>query len=144
MSARCRSVSAPSVAAASASIACACRARQLATNRASSSNNASVTLDGHLSWVNPADNETINTPTMIRTGTGSIDIAAANNISLLDQTAPGVIYTGGAPAAGAPVGSSSTIDKHSGLPDILVTNAVNPDSAGGSTVGGSFGFRRPR
>ena len=34
-------------------------------------------------------------PTIIRTGTGSIDIAAARDFKLLDHDAPGVVYTAG-------------------------------------------------
>ncbi|HEY3598581.1 MAG TPA: filamentous hemagglutinin family protein, partial [Paraburkholderia sp.] len=97
----------------------------------------SVTLDGHFAFVD-ANNATLLAPTMIRTGTGSIDIAAANDVSLLDSTAPGVIYTAGAPAAGAPVTSASaTILKGNSLlkiPDFLVTSAVNPDSAGDISI----------
>ncbi|NVO13582.1 MAG: filamentous hemagglutinin family protein [Rhodoplanes sp.] len=37
----------------------------------------------------------VNVPTMLRTGTGAIDIAAARNLELTDQAAPGVIYTAG-------------------------------------------------
>jgi hypothetical protein len=74
---------------------------------------------------------------MIRTGTGSIDIAAANNVSLLDPIAPGVIYTAGAPAAGAPVGTNSGIISPSNPavgPDFVVTSTVNPDAAGDISI----------
>lgn len=37
----------------------------------------------------------INLPTMVRTGTGSINIAAAQDVILKDTTAPGVIYAAG-------------------------------------------------
>ncbi|HKY19223.1 MAG TPA: filamentous hemagglutinin family protein [Rhizomicrobium sp.] len=51
-----------------------------------------VTLDGH-------DQYTVGvnyfTPTMIRTGTGSIDIAAGLDFVLADTKAPGVVYTAG-------------------------------------------------
>jgi len=96
----------------------------------------SVTLDDHVAYVD-TNGQTINTPTMIRTGTGSIDIAAANNVSLLDTTAPGVIYTAGAPAAGAPQGSTTEIldgKTGYGANDLVVTNAVNPDSAGSISI----------
>ncbi len=68
----------------------------------------SVTLNGHTAYAE-TDGQTLFDPTMIRTGTGSIDVAAANDITLLDPTAPGVIYAAGAPAAGAPEGASSSI-----------------------------------
>ncbi len=96
----------------------------------------SVTVDGHFGYVD-TNNQTINVPTMIRTGTGSIDIAAANDISLLDPIAPGVIYTAGAPAAGAPVGTNSSIaagNASFAAYDLLVTNAVNSDAAGDISI----------
>ncbi|RWV81678.1 hypothetical protein GW17_00056881, partial [Ensete ventricosum] len=68
----------------------------------------SVSLDGHFAWIDTVGQK-IYAPTMIRTGTGSIEIAAADNVNLLDQTAPGVIYTAGTPAGGAPVGSAGGI-----------------------------------
>ncbi len=91
-----------------------------------------VTLDGNFAYLD-ANNKAIEAPTMIRTGTGSIDIAAANDVALLDTTAPGVIYTAGAPVAGAPVGSNESIaNGNSGFasPDIFVTPAVNSDGGG--------------
>ncbi|MEW6342584.1 MAG: filamentous hemagglutinin family protein [Pseudomonadota bacterium] len=101
-----------------------------------------VTLNGHFAYDNannPNDpnNLTLLAPTMIRTGTGSIDIAAGNSVVLVDTTAPGVIYTAGAPAAGAPAaGSTATIvnGNSSGDPDILVTPSVNPDAAGNISI----------
>ncbi len=98
-------------------------------------------MDGHFTYVD-TNSQTINAPTMIRTGTGSIDVAAANDVSLFnpssgDPTAsivPGVIYTAGAPAAGAPpVGQSDGIllgARPSGGYDLMVTSAVNPDGGG--------------
>lgn len=94
----------------------------------------SVTLDGHASGIDP-NGQAINTPTMIRTGVGSITVAAAGDVSLLDSTAPGVIYAAGAPADGAPVGANVTLlkgDPTSAPYDLLATNAVNP--AGGGDV----------
>lgn len=92
----------------------------------------SVLIDGHSSYAD-TNSQIISAPTMIRTGTGSIDIAAAGNVSLLDQTAPGVVYTAGAPAAGTPVGTTVNILNGKtgfGAYDVLVTPAVNPDGAG--------------
>ncbi|WP_342710252.1 filamentous hemagglutinin family protein [Bradyrhizobium sp. B124] len=64
----------------------------------------SVTIDGHTSYLNrlsiPAVGATtINIPTLVRTGTGSITIAAAGNVELRDQVAPGAVYTAGAATA---------------------------------------------
>ncbi|WP_322081487.1 filamentous haemagglutinin family protein [Burkholderia sp. BCC1972] len=107
-------------------------------------NDKSVTFDGHTTFVD-SNGLAILAPTMIRTGTGSIDIAAGNDIALFDSssiqpnspdiTVPGVIYTGGAPATGAPAGTGlSIIHGLNNNPDILVTSAVNPDSAGDITI----------
>ncbi len=95
---------------------------------------SSVTLDGHSSYVD-TNTQAIDAPTMIRTGTGSIDIAAASNLTLADPTAPGVIYTAGAPATGSPQLSSARIvvgqSTQNGSYDLLATDAVNPDAARG-------------
>ncbi|MFL9888422.1 filamentous hemagglutinin family protein [Paraburkholderia agricolaris] len=102
----------------------------------SASGGGDVTLDGHFAYID-TNNVALLAPTMIRTGTGSIDIAAGNNITLLDSTAPGVIYTAGAPAAGTLVGSTATIVKGNSsraLPDILVSPTANPDSAGDISI----------
>ncbi|KVT19849.1 filamentous haemagglutinin family protein [Burkholderia ubonensis] len=107
----------------------------------------SVTLGAHTTYVD-ASGLALLAPTMIRTGMGAIDVAAANNVALFDATetpknhpnsmiVPGVIYTAGAPAAGAPaVGTGITIlhPQTSGNPDILITPTVNPDSAGDITI----------
>ncbi|PCE32860.1 filamentous haemagglutinin family protein [Burkholderia ubonensis] len=109
------------------------------------SNVRSVTFDGHSAYVD-ANGQTLLAPTAIRTGTGSIDVAAGNGIALFDVDAaranrtdvlvPGVIYTGGAPAAAAPAGGNSLAIVHAGngYQDILVTPTVSPDSAGDITI----------
>jgi Filamentous haemagglutinin family outer membrane protein len=78
---------------------------QLATLSPSVTGN--VSIDGHTSYINPFTdpsipsggssrvNVTIDVPTMVRTGTGSITIAAAGDFALLDQVAPGAVYTAG-------------------------------------------------
>ncbi|AOJ66218.1 filamentous hemagglutinin [Burkholderia ubonensis] len=105
----------------------------------------SVTFDGHTAFVD-GNGLALLAPTMIRTGTGSIDMAAGNDIALFDAGSmqpnnpdvlvPGVIYTGGAPAAGAPAPGNSLAILHAGNgnPDILITPIVNPDSAGDITI----------
>jgi len=65
-----------------------------------STSQGNVTIDGHTSY----DNTTRATlaifiPTLIRTGTGSITIAAANDVAFIDAQAPGAIYTAGTVAA---------------------------------------------
>ncbi|HUA25569.1 MAG TPA: filamentous hemagglutinin family protein [Steroidobacteraceae bacterium] len=57
-------------------------------------------------------------PTMIRTGTGSIDIAAAGDLELGNQAS--VIYTAGAGYAGAvATGKKGLLDKYLGLPNLI-------------------------
>ncbi len=112
---------------------------------AGSDGTGNVMLSGHTSYVG-SNGLTLVEPVTIRTGTGSIDVAAGNDASLFDtsKTAdastliiPGVIYAAGAPAAGTPSVGTSTAIAHAsvgGLQDILVTPAVNPDSAGDITI----------
>ncbi|RXV67607.1 filamentous hemagglutinin N-terminal domain-containing protein [Burkholderia stabilis] len=103
-----------------------------------------VMLSGHASYVD-SNGLTLVEPVTIRTGTGSIDVVAGNDVSLFDATKvadsstliiPGVIYTAGAPAAGAPPVGAATAIAHGagGTQDVLVTPAVNPDSAGDITI----------
>ncbi|WP_297352521.1 filamentous haemagglutinin family protein [Paraburkholderia sp.] len=108
-----------------------------APSQVAASVGGNVTLDGHFAWVD-AQGLPIMAPTMIRTGTGSIEIAAANDVSLLDSTAPGVIYTAGTPDTAAPApGTTANIllgstTQHS--PDQLVSPTVNPDAAGDISI----------
>ncbi|HIH2756433.1 TPA: filamentous hemagglutinin family protein [Burkholderia lata] len=94
-----------------------------------------VTLNQHTAYID-SNGLALLQPTTIRTGTGSIDIAAATDFTLADTTAPGVVYTAGAPAQGSPaLGLASAVaNGGSGLQDILVTPAVNPDSAGDISI----------
>ncbi|MBV9979787.1 MAG: filamentous hemagglutinin family protein, partial [Bradyrhizobium sp.] len=67
--------------------------------------NGNVIVDKHASYSQPLKNDststshatyvTVNLPTMLRTGTGNIAIAAAQDVILKDTTAPGVIYAAG-------------------------------------------------
>ncbi|ATQ70694.1 hypothetical protein CQW49_22215 (plasmid) [Methylosinus trichosporium OB3b] len=54
-----------------------------------------VTIDGHTSYINPLNNLTVVVPSLLRTGTGSITIAAAGDFALLDEVSPGAVYTAG-------------------------------------------------
>jgi len=65
---------------------------------------ADVIIDKHVSYdkqsvmsdsSSSATSVSYNLPTMVRTGTGSINISAAQDIILKDTTAPGVIYAAG-------------------------------------------------
>ncbi|MCK9914327.1 filamentous hemagglutinin family protein [Microbacteriaceae bacterium K1510] len=61
----------------------------------SSTVTGNVTVDGHTSYINPLNDLTVDVPTLVRTGTGSITIAAAGDFALLDSVAPGAVYTAG-------------------------------------------------
>ncbi len=115
-----------------------------ASSGATSPGAGNVMLSGHTGYVD-SNGLTLVEPVTVRTGTGSIDVAAGNGVSLFDTTKtadsstlviPGAIYTAGAPAAGAPsVGVATAIAQGaSGTQDVLVTPAVNPDSAGDVTI----------
>ncbi len=88
----------------------------------------SVTLNDHTSFLD-SNNQTLLDPATIRTGSGFINIAAANDVSLLDTAAPGVIYAAGVPASGAPTVANPSIANGA-----LVTQQVNPDAAGDVSV----------
>ncbi|MCX4161663.1 MULTISPECIES: filamentous haemagglutinin family protein [Paraburkholderia] len=101
----------------------------------------SVTLSGHTSYID-SNGQTLVQPVTIRTGTGSIDVASAVDISLYDKSidssatdaiVPGVIYAGGAPTQSLGL-ATAIVSGGSGHTDILVTPSVNPDSAGDVTV----------
>ncbi|VWD50788.1 filamentous hemagglutinin outer membrane protein [Burkholderia lata] len=102
---------------------------------AGSASTGNVTLNQHTAYVD-SNGLTLLQPTTIRTGTGSIDIAAGHDFTLADTTAPGVVYTAGAPAQGSPaLGlASAVMSGGPGLQDILVTPTVNPDSAGDISI----------
>lgn len=63
----------------------------------------SVIIDGHTSYQDTIAYSpqplTVDIPTLVRTGTGSITIAAAGDVELRDQVAPGAVYTAGAATA---------------------------------------------
>ncbi|SIO09655.1 filamentous haemagglutinin family protein [Paraburkholderia phenazinium] len=136
----------------------ALQAAALFSASSTSTPSGSVILSGNFAYDNANNPNTPNdltllAPTMIRTGTGSISVAAANDVWLFDPTdtptsllgqtapllmsAPGVIYTAGAPALGAPLGSTDSIvlgSSSSQVPDLIVTSAVNPDGAGNVSI----------
>ena len=66
-------------------------------------NHGDVTIANHTSYTQSlvadtsgsASSVTVNLPTMVRTGTGSIDVAAARDVVMTDTAAPGVIYAAG-------------------------------------------------
>jgi filamentous hemagglutinin family protein len=95
-----------------------------------------ITLNGHTSYIDSNELALLD-PTMIRTGSGSIDIAAGYDVLLSDPVAPGVIYTAGVPADGSPTNGKVSIVNGGTVfanPDILVTPAVNPEGGGNITI----------
>ncbi|WP_027580552.1 filamentous haemagglutinin family protein [Bradyrhizobium sp. Ai1a-2] len=112
---------------------------------ASASNaNGSVIIDGHTSYRDVlAPTLTINIPTLVRTGTGSIDIVAAGNVAFVDQVAPGAVYTAGAlvtPPAGFRAAAASTgylgnPNGVVGLPNWSTGGGAVAVTAGGSIIG---------
>ena len=110
------------------------------SNAAYQAGRGNVSLDGHtvatyIKNVNTGASVQVVAPTMIRTGVGSIDIAAANNVQLLDTVAPGVIYTAGRPSANTTAEDTSRIVKSIGkIPVIVDSGQVNPDSAGDISI----------
>jgi filamentous hemagglutinin family protein len=110
-------------------------------------NGGSVTLDQHTTLqISTVNSDVIVMPTIVRTGTGSIDIAAAGNFQLLDPLAPGVVYTAGK-AMNAPTPSQAAtlalgggaFTGQTGISSIL-TPAVDAEGAGNLslTVGGNI------
>lgn len=101
------------------------------------SSTGNVNLNGHFAvqyTANGGDGKTLEFPTVVRTGTGSIDIVAAGDIDWQDWTAPATVYTAGAPAVGTTAGTGVTIATpapgEGAVPDVLVTGLVNPANAG--------------
>ncbi len=82
-----------------------------------------VVLDGHTHVTSVFGN--YNIPTIVRTGTGSIDIAAARDFILADTLAPGVVYTAGRNAAPLP-DPGFTMEPISPGSSTLIPVATNP------------------
>jgi len=97
-------------------------------------NSGSVIVDKHSSYTQSLvqipnvdsgslQNSTVNLPTMVRTGTGNISIAAALDVVLQDTTAPGVIYAAGVNTARLPDPNYS-LQTINGVSSVV---ASNPD-----------------
>ncbi|WP_195930271.1 filamentous haemagglutinin family protein [Hyphomicrobium album] len=71
-------------------------------------NHGDVLISGHRTLV--VGSTTYELPNMIRTGTGSIEIAAGRDVALRDTVAPGVIYTAGRPSADLPAANFTTVN----------------------------------
>ncbi|MEW6438309.1 MAG: filamentous hemagglutinin family protein [Pseudomonadota bacterium] len=118
--------------------------------------NGSINLGGYLAVKDTASNdandnplsgdsvvtgETLYFPTTIRTGTGSIDIAAADDIDWTGSPAPAAIYTAGEPASGTTADTSASITRESMSVlnldiqgEFVVTGPVQPVNAGNITI----------
>ncbi|WP_229167347.1 filamentous hemagglutinin family protein [Bradyrhizobium altum] len=111
----------------------------------SSTITGSVTIDGHTSYLNSfpsaSGGNKIYIPTLVRTGTGSITIAAAGNVELRDQLVPGAIYTAGAATATPADFNAPTVPNAYFLnPNGLVSTPAWATNGGSVTVtaGGSI------
>ncbi|MGQ0698577.1 MAG: filamentous hemagglutinin family protein [Panacagrimonas sp.] len=94
-----------------------------------------VILSGRQTAVSNApgnENRTFVTPTMIRTGVGSIDVVAASDIRITDTQAPGVIYTAGHAGIQGVVrpGQTALQAVAEGRAPVLDTGTVQPRDAG--------------
>ncbi|WP_445221044.1 filamentous hemagglutinin family protein [Bradyrhizobium sp. Pa8] len=73
---------------------------------------------------NPANagkaSASVDIPTMVRTGTGSINIAAARDVILRDTAAPGVIYAAGVNTS--TYANPYSVQTVNGVPSVVVTN----------------------
>jgi filamentous hemagglutinin family protein len=119
------------------------------TSSLSASLTGNVTIDGHTSYVDPLVNNpnlfgpplTVDIPTLVRTGTGSITMAAAGNVAFLDTTAPGAVYTAGVPiATPADFVAPSVPSHYTSTPNGLVSTPAWTAGGGAVTVsaGGSI------
>ncbi|MGO1072792.1 filamentous haemagglutinin family protein [Lysobacter sp. CA199] len=96
-----------------------------------------IVFDGHttVTSIDALGNlRTLPVPNVLRSGTGGIELVAAQDIRFLDKTAPASVYTAGAPAVGTQASSASQIvstDRGSQvMPDLIQTGPVNPEAAG--------------
>ena len=79
-------------------------------------------------------------PTVVRTGSGSIDIASGGDLNWLDTAAPAVIYTAGTPAQGTTADTNVSVIRPNWItsipntPYMLSTGQVNPEHGGDLTL----------
>ncbi|GGF46910.1 hypothetical protein GCM10011611_61660 [Aliidongia dinghuensis] len=108
----------------------------------------SVDLGGHFAVAdtatkdvngNPLSNRigrTLLLPTTVRTGTGSIDIAAAGDVAWLDNAAPAAVYAAGEPMPGTSALTGIAAIRPTGnySAELLTTGQVNPYNGGDITI----------
>ncbi|MBN6110688.1 filamentous haemagglutinin family protein [Xanthomonas bonasiae] len=93
---------------------------------------ADVVLDGHQRYQESGKKDVL-LPTVVRTGTGSIQIAAARDLRFADADAPASIYSAGQPAADSEADSDIRIvrsDAASRSADQVVSAQANAEAAG--------------
>lgn len=85
-----------------------------------------VIVSGHVAATTIAPS--LNLPTMVRTGTGSISIAAARDVSFADPAAPGVIYAAGVNTAryANPYDASGNVTDANGFLEPQLLSYVSP------------------
>jgi filamentous hemagglutinin family protein len=93
-----------------------------------------VVLDGYTDYQVAGMNDVLQ-PTTVRTGTGSIEIVAAQDISMDNALAPASIYTAGSPAPGTSYNADVTVVRGGGTnPDVVVGAQANAEGAGDITL----------
>ncbi|WNL44455.1 filamentous hemagglutinin family protein [Dyella sp. BiH032] len=104
-----------------------------------------VNFDGHFGVVDtlttaqgdPPFGKTLLLPNVVRTGSGSIDIASGGNLNWLDAAAPAAVYTAGTPAPGTSADTGVAVIRPeqlssslANMPYLLSTGQVNPEQGG--------------
>ncbi|WP_115562117.1 filamentous haemagglutinin family protein [Xanthomonas arboricola] len=93
---------------------------------------ADVVLDGHQRYQEDGQKDLL-LPSVVRTGTGSIQIAAARDLRFADADAPASIYTAGRPAGDGDgeIGTDVRVVRNDGsAADQIVSAQANADAAG--------------
>ncbi|WP_408949938.1 filamentous haemagglutinin family protein [Lysobacter sp. Hz 25] len=94
----------------------------------------SIVFDGHTTHGQGSARE-LAVPNVLRTGTGRIDLVAAQDIRFADRAAPASIYAAGRPGEGTSAAPTWRIDAAGSGASIaatglIVTGQVNPEAAG--------------
>ncbi|WP_213773060.1 filamentous haemagglutinin family protein [Bradyrhizobium sp. dw_78] len=100
-----------------------------------------VTIGGHTSYANAQSTSgngvlaTISIGTLVRTGTGSIDITAAGSFELTDTVAPGAVYTAGAALTPPPDFTAPSLPSgYQNAPNGLVSTPTWAQGGGAVTI----------
>lgn len=99
---------------------------------------ANLHLGGHTEYHDPITGRVLAAPTLVRTGTGDIDIVAAGDVRWDDTKAPAAVYTAGEAADGTQTDTGASILRpstngnltDSATPELVLSGAVNPVNAG--------------